>query len=507
MTLPTRLGAIDAGSNAIRAVVAELSPSGALTRVESVRAAVRLGHGAFTVGELDHATIDAAVAAFADFARLFQEHHVEHYRAIATSAVRNARNRDVLLHRIYAETGIELEPVTGEEEARLVRKAVRNAYRGRPAPTTILDLGGGSLELNVRNVSRWTEATLPLGTVRLMEFLGLEGSIGEAEAGMIRRLVSTLVHTVLPDPKGRGFEPAVACGGNAEAYATLLGAEVDGAQSFTLRDLDRALPELLAADVPTRMSRYGVRRDRAEVMGIAGLVFSTVARELGITQLLVPGVGLRDALLFELAATLPELREKAVDARAKAALTSARMFAARLGHDPSHGEQVLHLARALFDQLQPLHKLRPELRHVLEIACVLHDVGEVVHVSGHHKHGEYMVRWGRLHGLEGDQRKMVAALVRAHRKSPPSAPKHPSYTELSASRRAEVEKLLPVLRLADGLDTAHRQRVRAVTATVQDKKVTLALDVEGPPPADPSLYLRKVQLFEQTFGVTVSLAP
>jgi len=119
----TTLGAIDAGSNAIRMVVAELGPS-ELIRVEAERMPVRLGHGAFTRGELDDAVIDQAVAAFVHFRERFDHHGVMIYRAVGTSAVRNATNRDVLLHRLYHEAGIELEVIDGEEEARLVRKSV-----------------------------------------------------------------------------------------------------------------------------------------------------------------------------------------------------------------------------------------------------------------------------------------------------------------------------------------------------------------------------------------------
>src|SRR3954466_15233954 len=119
----TRLGAIDAGSNAIRVVIQELGPA-ELVRIEAERVPVRLGHGAFTRGELDAKTVDQAVAAFVHFRERFDHHAVGMYRAVATSAVRNASNRDVLLHRLYHEAGIELEVIDGEEEARLVRKAV-----------------------------------------------------------------------------------------------------------------------------------------------------------------------------------------------------------------------------------------------------------------------------------------------------------------------------------------------------------------------------------------------
>src|SRR5690348_4889707 len=133
--MAVRLGAIDAGSNAIRVVIASLDPGGAteLVRIEAERIPVRLGHNAFTRGELDAETIDQAVRAFIHFRERFDAHQVSIYRAVATSAVRHATNRDVLLHRLYHEAGIELEVIEGEEEARLVRKAVANVM---PAGTT-----------------------------------------------------------------------------------------------------------------------------------------------------------------------------------------------------------------------------------------------------------------------------------------------------------------------------------------------------------------------------------
>jgi len=171
----TTLGAIDAGSNAIRMVVAELGPS-ELIRIEAERMPVRLGHGAFTRGELDDAVIDQAVAAFVHFRERFDHHGVTIYRAVGTSAVRNASNRDVLLHRLYHEAGIELEVIDGEEEARLVRKSVVHSLgpTGTP-PRAILDLGGGSLEVNLRYGTGWRGYSLPVGTVRLMETVWRRG--------------------------------------------------------------------------------------------------------------------------------------------------------------------------------------------------------------------------------------------------------------------------------------------------------------------------------------------
>src|SRR5688500_6280285 len=178
-----RLGAIDAGSNAIRIVIAELTPTD-LVRIEAERMPVRLGHGAFTRGELDKETIEQAVAAFVHFRQRFDANGVTMYRAVATSAVRGASNRDLLLHRLYHEAGIELDVIEGEEEARLVRKAVTSALAAHPKldVRALLDLGGGSLEVNIRQGTNWRGYSLPVGTVRLLETFGLEGAIADPEA-------------------------------------------------------------------------------------------------------------------------------------------------------------------------------------------------------------------------------------------------------------------------------------------------------------------------------------
>ena len=250
------LGAIDAGSNALRVVVAKLNPDGDIELLAAERKPVRLGHGAFTRGELDDETIDAAVAAFRDFRALFDKHEVHAYRAVATSAMRNAYNRDVLLHRLHHEAHIEVEVIRGDEEARLVRKAVMHAFRKRDdKPNVILDLGGGSLEVNLLQGGTWRGVSMPIGTVRLVETFGITGSIGDAEQSMIRRAVSTLIQTHLGDLP-TNLTPAVACGGNPEALARLFGKKKAGMPALKLAHLNAALPDITGASVKERMKTW-----------------------------------------------------------------------------------------------------------------------------------------------------------------------------------------------------------------------------------------------------------
>ena len=501
---PVRLGAIDAGSNAIRVVVAELTPT-ELVRIEAERVPVRLGHGAFTRGELDPVTIDQAVAAFVHFRQRFDHHGVTMYRAVATSAVRDAANRDVLMHRLYHEAGIELEAIDGEEEARLVRKAVVNAL-GPAAPVrAILDLGGGSLEVNLKQGAAWRGNSLPVGTVRLMETFGLDGSIADAEAGMVRRYTATLMHTINPGNVAGGI--AAATGGNADALAKIVGGETpNGAGNmagFELAALEKMLPEIVGANVQQRMDKFGVKKDRAEVLGIAALVFATAARQLGLSKLVAPGVGVREAVLLELAETAREEQIRAEGAHDKALLTAARRFANRMDHDTTHGEHVRLLARAMFHQLRDVHGLPDDRGVLLEVAALLHDVGEVVNVRGHHKHSEYMIRWARIPGLDDQAREMVALMARTHRKDGARAKQLINDSTLPKEIRAQVRRLSALLRIADGLDWEHRSRVEQVVATRMGDAIMLDLVVRDGPTRDDAQLLRKADLLEEELGMKV----
>ena len=506
MRRPVRLGAIDAGSNAIRIVIAEVGPH-ELVRIEAERVPVRLGHGAFTRGELDGATLDQAVAAFVHFRRRFDANGVTIYRAVATSAVRSVSNRDVLLHRLYHEAGIELEVIDGDEEARLVRKATVAALGANlptgTTPRAILDLGGGSLEVNLRQGSAWRGYSLPVGTVRLLETFGLEGAIGDAEAGMVRRYTATLMQTITRGIGNTGI--AAATGGNAEALARIVGDGHPTLPSFELSALEKELPGLVAAGIEERMERYGVKRDRGEVLGIAALVYATAARQLGIAKLVCPGVGIREAVLLELAETAREEQQRVVGAHGKALLTAARGFANHVAHDTTHGEHVRRLARELFHQLRDVHGLPEDRGVLLEVAALLHDVGEVVNQRGHHKHSEYMIRAARIPGLDDASREIVALLARTHRKDAARARELINEAALPKEHRVHVRKLCALLRLADGLDSEHRSRVEQIVATRMGDAIMLDLVVRDGPSRDDSQLLRKADMFRLELELDVRL--
>ena len=510
MTLPKplHLAAIDAGSNAFRLIVARVHSSDDWEIVESVRAPVRLGHSAFTTGKFDRKTLRDATAAFREFRRIMDRHNVVAYRAVATSAAREARNRHVLVERLRHQAKINLEVISGEEEARLVRVATLRAMRNLDPPRFILDLGGGSLEISElrRGVLR-RSVGLPLGTVRLMEAFHVLGAIHENTADDVRLHVLSVLRSALPKRPQPTAALAVACGGNAETLAILSpGPRVGGMGTLNTRLLKDRLLQILRLDVESRVKSFGVRRDRAEVMGVAAIVLVTVSRWLRLRLMITPCVGVREGLLHEVAAAqmAPSAPSDEQRKQAQVMMAGAESFACRVRCDLKHAEQVRLLALQLFDKLWPYHHMDFALRTVLEAAAVLHDSGELINRKGHHRHGEYLIRNSRISGLEGWAKNMTAALVRYHnKKSEPSAA-HEVFAALNRTHRKEVRILAGMLRLAERLESDHRQAIAKLAIEGGPRDVRIHVELRDSSRLNLAGIERKARLLERELHLRLS---
>ena len=499
---PVRLAAIDAGSNAIRLAIAEARSGAGLVVVETERAPVRLGHRVFLERRFDQATIGRAVEAFRHFRRVLDHYEVKAYRAVATSAAREARNRQLLVRRVARAAGIRLEVIGSGEEARLVRHAVAHALGERMAPRLIFDLGGGSLEITLLGAEGVERSfALPLGTVRLMETFGYgERMTRDQQRALHDHVLATLV-SAWPDPPDLTDSVVAGCGGNAEALARITsGSPFRGVPVLHLGQLKRRLREILELDLRGRMKQFGARSDRADVMAVAAVIFTTLAEWLHLRSVLVPGVGVREGLLLDLAASLARRRPPATERRrTEKLLEGGRRFSAAFHADRKAAEHARALAASLFDQLAPLHGLPVQLRLPLELAALLHDVGSAVNPAGRQKHGEYLVRHGRLPGFRASERELVACLVRYQDTIEPTM-RHKLYSSFSPRERSQVRSLASLLRLAVALGDGAGKSATTVSARVNASEVIFS--ASGGEHLAKRLLLagRRAGLFEQEFG-------
>jgi len=184
---PLRAGAVDVGSNAIRLLAAEFTAPGRWQPIVVERSGVRLGHSVFLTGRLTGGAMDRAVAALAGFRATLARLEVQHVRAVATSAVREARNGEKFVSRVRREAGLELELISGSEEARLIHRAVAERLRLGADPWLLVDLGGGSVEVSLADDSGilWSESHT-MGSVRLPRSRADSGVCWQSTSGFCR---------------------------------------------------------------------------------------------------------------------------------------------------------------------------------------------------------------------------------------------------------------------------------------------------------------------------------
>ncbi|MCL4233564.1 MAG: hypothetical protein KJ042_03490, partial [Deltaproteobacteria bacterium] len=369
MDEPVNIAAIDAGTNGIRVVIVEARSPTDLYVLERDRVAVRLGHHVFTRRNFDPTTISEAEKAFAHFRALFDRYNVQKYRAVATSAARNARNRNALVDAAWNAGKIELEVVSGAEEARLVRTGVLAQIPEDVSPRLILDLGGGSLEFNLlRDRNLEYAATVPIGVVRLLETFDASDAITAAKEEALRLFIIEKLAAHFRDTPDVSGGDIIACGGNAEALAVITGGGVGRyGRALDMAKLRRLLRPLLRMRVEERMALYDIRRDRADVIDLAALIFLTIGQWLGANRFWVTGGGVRDGLIDDLARAHFHAKRKPSDrGRAKLLVANCRDFGLKHGFDDRHADHVRGLAKRLFDQLAPLHGLPRDSRLLLE---------------------------------------------------------------------------------------------------------------------------------------------
>ena len=438
MSEPIHIAAIDAGSNAVRLSVARAYSALDIEPLITERYPLRLGEGVFVRHRFSEELLKKAVKAFRHLRGIMDEFGVTKYRAVATSATREAQNRDAMVRLVKQTSGVSLEVIGAKEESRLGREAALAAVGPEVQPRCVVDLGGGSLELTIlRDHDVEQGVQLPIGTVRLMTTLNLPGIIRPVQTEQVRRYVRALLESRLPKGPNLADQVAVALGGNAETLSDVApGPRQDGLPTLELPLLRDRMGDILKRDLRERMKTYGVRRDRADVMGIAAIVLLTLGRYLNVQRFLIPGVGIREGLLQEIAREAFSRREPhRYDDEARQILIGTRTYGRRFEYDHRHAEHVRELSLMLFDQLQAVHHLPPQSRVQLEAGALLHDVGHRISHRGHHKHGEYMALNGDIPGLDGRDRNIVSAIIRYHNRKSEPASHHPVARFLSPRSR------------------------------------------------------------------------
>ncbi|GMU67359.1 MAG: exopolyphosphatase [Acidobacteriota bacterium] len=497
-----RVAAIDIGSNSIHMIVAEGDGAGGFRVLTRERDMVRLGKSALSKrGALSPRAVRDGLEALLRMTTLARLKGASRIEAVATSAVREASNGAEFLDQVRALAGLEVRRLTGDEEGRLVFRAVRQAVDLGSGWSVLVDVGGGSTEWSTaRDGELRAVRSLALGSLRCATLLDGDPPTTSSIERLRREIRSRLERVKVPARVARVIATsgtAACCGDLADHFA---GRErplvVGGLRELRGKELTEVVARLRALRQREIAQLPPVGEPRSGSILAGAVLLDELLRHAGADRLHLCDRALREGLVLEALGTAPPSSDAVGGARRRQVLELAQRAPAMA----AHAEQVARLATRLFDLTAPLHNRGPREREWLEHAALLHDVGYAIHFQRHHKHSLYLISSADLDAFDPREIEVIAHLARYHRGATPKR-RHETFAALEGWQQRVVLELSALLRVANALDRTHSARVVELHASLVKKKRVV---VEVLSPFDVGLELaaarHRADLFESVFG-------
>ena len=444
-----RTAIVDIGSNSVRMVIFEKTSRFAFHLLHEAKSRVRISEGAYeNGGNLQETAMERGLNALRDFLSIADAYRVRKILCVATSAVRDAPNKNDFLKRAKADLSLNIKVIDGEKEAYLGAIACANLLPRTDAVT--IDIGGGSTECAyIQNGDVTRTYSLDLGTVRLKELFFDRGDIEGATA---------YIDTALAELPTCDCAHAIGIGGTFRALAnTLLKRgghplrKLHGYR-FDAETIQHYIDAVIAAKDDNALKKLGVKKERFDVIRPGALILSRMLRFLQTKKLTSSGVGVREGVF------LSDLLRNAKHRFPEHFNPSMRYLLDRYDSEPELTRNIATVAKRLFDLTHEKLAVPMRYRTELSIAAKLCKIGTTLHYYSHHQHSYYLAQTALEYGYTHDQIMLISTLVRFQKRKQPAKSHYEDFETLLPDAHT-LNYLSFMLSLADALLSHHPKNI------------------------------------------------
>ncbi len=506
------IAAIDIGTNSFHMVIATVNQKGIMNPITRAKSVVRLGSGYKDMKYIESSAIQRGVDTLKEFVKIAKSENAV-IRAVATSAVREAQNKDEFINRVMDETGIEIEIVSGYEEARLIYIGTMHALPLYDRKTLVIDIGGGSTETITGYKGKSEMAySEKLGAIRLTQMFFDNGVSDELSLKESTSFIKGVWIQKLLNLKKNGFDIAVGTSGTIQTIAKIAlelqnkkTPEVLNGITIKSKDLKKAIKLIKETQFPDdRINIPGMDPKRSDIIIGGAVILEYALESLGIKELLISPYALREGIVFD---TLQKIKNRSefghlTDLRRETIYALMKKYNVNI----KHAENVKNMALKIYDLLKFKHNLNGEYREMLESAALLHDVGYNISMDKHHKHSYYIITNADMPGFTNDEAEIIGNIARYHRKSLPKA-KHDNFSGLLKVRQRAVWILGGILRICEGLDRRHYELIKDIQIKeISEREILMSLYYQDSTLPDIELWgaLRRVNMLSEALNTKIN---
>lgn len=497
--------AINVGSFELELGIYEISARSGIRQIDRMRHVISLGSETYKNGKISYGMVEELCQVLGDFSAVMKTYRVKDYRAYATSAMREARNSQIVIDQIRVRTGIEVHIISNSEQRFLSYKAVasRDAEfdKNIRSGTAIVDVSFGSMQISLfdKNLLISTQ-NLPLGVLRIRGLLSPVRTTLEKNRELIAEMVDNeLFNYKKMYLKDRQIQHVIGIG---EIILYMFRFENRGAamERVSREEFDAFYERLSRMSESEIEEHFGVNSEYAALLMPGAIIYKKIMELSGAEMLWIPGIRLCDGIAAEYAMDSKKLRLK--HNFDNDIITASRNMAKRYRCQSSHAEAVEKYALEIFDVMKKYHGMGARERLLLQIAVILHACGKFISVKNSNECAYNIIMSTEIIGISHPERVMIADIVRYNIRDFDYNMVREE-TGMAENRDATIltAKLTAILRLANSMDRGHRQKLKNCRITVKNGKLIVSTEYPGDITLEAMSFEQKAEFFEEIFGI------
>ena len=497
--------AINVGSFELELGIYEISARSGIRQIDRMRHVISLGSETYKNGKISYGMVEELCQVLGDFSAVMKTYRVKDYRAYATSAMREARNSQIVIDQIRVRTGIEVRIISNSEQRFLSYKAVasRDAEfdKNIRSGTAIVDVSFGSMQISLfdKNLLISTQ-NLPLGVLRIRGLLSPVRTTLEKNRELIAEMVDNeLFNYKKMYLKDRQIQHVIGIG---EIILYMFRFENRGAamERVSREEFDAFYERLSRMSESEMEEHFGVNSEYAALLMPGAIIYKKIMELSGAEMLWIPGIRLCDGIAAEYAMDSKKLRLK--HNFDNDIITASRTMAKRYRCQSSHAEAVEKYALEIFDVMKKYHGMGARERLLLQIAVILHACGKFISVKNSNECAYNIIMSTEIIGISHPERVMIADIVRYNIRDFDYNMVREE-TGMAENRDATIltAKLTAILRLANSMDRGHRQKLKNCRITVKNGKLIVSTEYPGDITLEAMSFEQKAEFFEEIFGI------
>ena len=497
--------AIDVGSYALELKIFEISTRNGIKEIDNVRYQLDLGTDSYATGKLGCDKLEELCRILKDFGRIMKQYKVDAYRAYGTSAIREIKNKMIVLDQIEQRTGIHIDTISNSEQRFLDYKSIAcketSLEEIMEKDTAVIDIGGGSIQLSLfENGTLVTTQNMKLGVLRLQESLNHLNARTSQYENLIDEMVSSQISVFKKlFLKDKSIKNLIVVDDYLSAIVDRKIAKIEG----RVFDIPTAaqLMELMRTHSDRDLAKLlDVSEDSVHLAFISFVLVNRVCKATNVERIYVPDVTLCDGMAYEYGEENKLISIKhnfEQDIIACAKNISKRYMGAR-----KRSETLEQIAMNIFEAMKKIHGLDKRAGLLLRLAALLHDCGKYISLANLGECSYNIIMSTEIIGLSHTEREIVANVVKYNHLEFDYYESMNKGTNLAKEDYMIIAKLTAILKLANGLDRSHKQKFKDVRIVLKEQELVITVDTPVDITLERGLFKHRAEFFKEVYSIT-----